>query len=88
MHISSADIPCSEHSSFNLLFIKSIVSSYTLDTSLITVWYILIFIFEFIMACTDPLDSYTSKCLLGKRICKMRRMDYKIKKQHSTLSAL
>ena len=76
---SSADIPCSEHCSFNLFCINPLVFSYSLDTSLITVRYILIFVFEFIMDCTDPVDRYHSKCLLAKRICKNGCIDYKLK---------
>ena len=78
---SSADIPCSEHNSFILLWINSFVFSYSLHTSSITVRYIFILFFAFITDCTDPVDrSLTFKYLLAQRICKKpERRNYKVK---------
>ena len=77
----------SEHSLFSLLCINSLVFSYFLDTSLIAVPYIIIFVFEFIAKAT-PVDRYHSKCLLAKRICENGCTDYKVKKPHDILLAL
>ena len=67
---------------------NSLVFSYFIDTSLITVWCIIIIVFEFIMDCIDTVDRYDSKCLLAQRISKTGRIDQKVKKLHDTLSAL
>ena len=67
---------------------NSLVFSYFIDAFLITVRHFIILVFKFIMDCTDPVDRYHSKCLLAKRICKTRRMDYKIREPYNTLSVL
>ena len=71
-------MPCSEHSSFNLLSTNSLTLSYSLHTSLITVQYIFILVFLFIAKATN-VDRYHSKCLLVQRICKTGCIDYKVK---------
>ena len=67
---------------------NSLVFSYFIDTSLITVRYIIILVFEFITDCTDPVDRYHSKCLPAKRICKNGRVDYKAKNPRDILLTL
>ena len=89
-YTSSSDIPCSENNSFILLWVNSLVFSYSLHTYSITVWHIFILVFEFITDCADPVDrSVTFKYLLVQRICKKSgRRNYKVKKAHDTLSVL
>ena len=87
---SSAAIPCSEHNSFILLWINSLLFSHSLHTFSITVRYIFILVFAFITDCADPVDrSLTFKYLLAQRICKKSgRRNYKVKKLHDILPAL
>ena len=86
---SSADIPCSEHNSFILLWINSLVFSNSLDTSSITVRYVFILVFAFITDCTDPVNRPDFKYLLAQRIYKNLGVEIiKQKKTHDILSAL
>ena len=76
---SSADIPCSDHNSFILLWINSLVFSYSLHTSSITVRYIFILAFEFI---TDSVDRPRFKYLLAQRIYKNRGVEIIKQRNH------